>query len=230
MLRLNNLSKKIGDNSIVDNVSLDVNPGNIFCLLGANGAGKTSTLNMLLGFYEPSSGNAMLFDNDLFINKQQCRKDIMYIPENVSFYPEFNAIENIEYLSSLTDLKISDEKIIQSLKTAGLFEDSLEKPLRDFSKGMRQKVAIAFAILKDAKLMLMDEPTSGLDPAAIKDFINIVHELKNNNAIILIVTHDLQCAHLLADEIGIMESGKLINSIKNKNISLDEIESIYFKK
>lgn len=230
MLCLNNLSKKIGDDFIVNNLSLGVNPGEVFCLLGANGAGKTTTLNMLLGFYAPTKGNVTLFDNNLYTSKEQCKKHIMYIPEHIGFYPDFNAIENIEYLCSLTAIKVSNERIIQSLKSVGLSENSFYKPLREFSKGIRQKLAIAFAILKDAKLILMEEPTSGLDPSATRDFIKIVENLKSNNIIILIVTHDLQCAHFLADEIGVMEKGTLINSIKNVNITLDEIESIYFKK
>jgi len=229
MLQVNRLTKSFGSHIAVQDLSFNLNAGEVLCLLGANGAGKTTTLNMLLGFISPTSGEAELEQKNLYHQANDCRQKIMYVPENVHLYPSFTAIENVRYLAVLAKLELSDAAIEEALTQAGLKSAHFTRKVGDFSKGMRQKVAIAFALLKQAKLILMDEPTSGLDPVATQDFIRVIETLKQRGAATLIVTHDLLCAHQMADRIGIMKQGRLTDLITNKDTTLDALTQRYFE-
>jgi ABC-2 type transport system ATP-binding protein len=125
-------------------------------------------------------------------------------------------------------MKLTDQQIHEALISAGLKQADFSKQLAEYSKGMRQKVAIAFALLKHARLILMDEPTSGLDPVATQDFIQVVNTIKSRGAAVLIVTHDLLCAHQLADRIGIMKQGHLTDLITTQTLSLEALTQRYF--
>lgn len=228
MLDVNTLNKTFGPNRAVQNLSFSLQSGEVLCLLGANGAGKTTTLNMLLGFTQPDSGEATLDGVNMHRQTALCRQHMMYIPENVHLYPSFSALENVAYLAELADLKVSQRAMIEALERTGIDAVHHHKPLGSFSKGMRQKVAIAFALLKHAKLMLMDEPTSGLDPVATREFIEVINTIKARGTAVLIVTHDLLCAHELADHIGIMHQGQLKQLIDRQDLSLAELNERYF--
>ncbi len=228
MLSVSQLNKFYDQNHAVSDLSFVIEAGEILCLLGANGAGKTTTLNMLLGFIEPDSGSASLDGVDMHSHTSDCREHMMYIPENVHLYPDFTAIENIYYLATLSKLTVTTQSIKECLANTGITEQQMSQKVGSFSKGMRQKVAIAFALLKHVKLVLMDEPTSGLDPVATQEFIDVVMSIKSRGTAILIVTHDLLCAHQLADQIGIMSQGKLKLLMKNELLSLPELTEHYF--
>lgn len=228
MLQVRQLNKHYGNTHAVNDLSFSIKKGEILCLLGSNGAGKTTTLNILLGFIQASSGVAELDGLDMYKQKDVCRKDLMYIPENVHLYPSFTAIENITYLAELSGLTLAPEDIQSSLIRTGITEQHINKKVGGFSKGMRQKVLIAFSLLKHAKLVLMDEPTSGLDPVATHEFIDVINNIKQRGTAVLIVTHDLLCAHELADQIGIMKDGNLTELIDNNNLSLPELTQHYF--
>lgn len=228
LLAVHNLQKAFASEPAVRDISFSVGSGEAFCLLGANGAGKTTTMNMLLGFLQPDRGSAKFAGHDLWHERELARGQLMYLPENVSLYPAFSARENIEYLSALAKLKLSTQQIVDALLAAGLGPAGINKPTSGYSKGMRQKVAIAFAALKQAKLLLLDEPTSGLDPKATKEFTHLIQQEKSRGAVVVMITHDLQCAHLLADRIGIMQQGELMDTIDNSDCTLDELEQRYF--
>lgn len=228
LLNVNNLQKAFAGEPAVRDISFSVRSGEAFCLLGANGAGKTTTMNMLLGFLQPDGGNAKFGGHDLWFEREHARGQLMYLPENVSLYPAFSATENIEYLSALAKLKLSKQKIVDALLAAGLKRTDISKATSGYSKGMRQKVAIAFAALKQAKLLLLDEPTSGLDPKATQEFTQLIQQEKARGAVVVMITHDLQCAHLLADRIGIMQQGQLVETIDNSDCTLDTLEQRYF--
>ncbi|PCJ32928.1 MAG: ABC transporter ATP-binding protein [Gammaproteobacteria bacterium] len=228
MLKVTHLNKYFGTHHAVNDLNFSINKGEILCLLGSNGAGKTTTLNMLLGFMPSSSGTALLDGLDMYTQRDLCRKEMMYIPENVHLYPGFTAVENITYLAELSGLAIEAEAIKNSLIKIGITEPHIHRPVGGFSKGMRQKVVIAFSLLKHAKLVLMDEPTSGLDPVATQEFIEVVSNIKQRGTAVLIVTHDLLCAHQLADHIGIMKDGQLNELIDNKTLTLQELTTHYF--
>lgn len=227
MIEISHLSKSFGDNHALNDLCLSVPAGQVTCLLGANGAGKSTTLNLLLNFIEPDSGRMTIDNIDVQLEPEKSKQKLVYLPEQVNLFEEFDAIENLHYLASLTKQSTTNEEIAAALTQTGLQQSAWKNPLSSYSKGMRQKVGIAFAILRKAKVLLLDEPTSGLDPSATRDFIKIIDVLAQRGAAILMVTHDLYCAHCLATQIGIMKQGQLRTLLDNKNLSLDDLEANY---
>ncbi|MCM8537377.1 MAG: ABC transporter ATP-binding protein [Lentisphaeraceae bacterium] len=227
-LIVNQISKSFENKNVLTNVTFSVDSGELFCLLGGNGAGKSTMIKLLLGFQTPDKGN-MRFDKwDLSSESELVRKEIFYLPEQVNFYPELSAIENLNYLSCLSNLNIDQKSIRQALEEVGLSSIDHNLHLTDFSKGMRQKVALAFAKLKKSRLLLLDEPTSGLDPSSTREFVSLIESLKKDGACAVLVTHDLRCAHMLADGLGILKDGILHNSLTKNDLSLGELEKSYF--
>jgi ABC-2 type transport system ATP-binding protein len=231
MLEAIKLSKSFGDKQALIDLSIRVEPGEILCLLGANGAGKSTILNLLLNFIEPDSGKVIIDGEEIGADdkaaKANSKQKLVYIPEQVNLYQEFNALENLEYLAQLSGITVDIGQLEQALAQTGLEEQAWRQPLKDYSKGMRQKVGIAFAIVRQTKILLLDEPTSGLDPSATLEFIAIIRQLANNGAAILMVTHDFWCAHTLATHIGIMKQGRLVEQLDNAGLTLTALEQLY---
>jgi len=229
MLKAVDLSKTYEDGiKALENLNLEINEGEIYCLLGANGAGKTTTINLFLNFINPTSGKAFINGIDVTKNPLETKKYLSYVPENVMLYGNLRATHNLEFFSKLggkEDLNKDDYYSI--LRRVGLQENAFEKKIKYFSKGMRQKVALAIAIIKDAPNMLLDEPTAGLDPKSAHDFTKILLDLKNENKAILISTHDLFRARQIATRIGIMKNGSLAAEMKPQDIANENIEEIY---
>ncbi|KZN68213.1 ABC transporter ATP-binding protein [Pseudoalteromonas luteoviolacea CPMOR-1] len=226
MLEAINLKKSFSDKQVINDLSFKVEAGQIMCLLGANGAGKSTTLNIFLNFLQPDSGQAFIDGIDVH-NSAGSKEKLVYLPEQVNLYQEFNAIDNLKYLASLSDLSVTEAQINAALDETGLEPSARTQSLKNYSKGMRQKVGIAFAIIRQAKVLLLDEPTSGLDPSATLEFIRIIEQLAQKGAAILMVTHDFYCAHTLADKIGIMDKGKLLTLLDNQQLPLNALENTY---
>lgn len=227
MISTNNLTKKFGDFTAVDNLSLSVNEGEILCLLGANGAGKSTTINMLLNFIPPSSGSATINGLDVVKNPIKTKECITYIPENLMLYPSLTAMENLDYFSGIAGKKLTPTQLSNFLEEAGLQTNAFHKRISTFSKGMRQKVGIALALAKDTKVLLLDEPTSGLDPKAGNEFGELLQNLKNKGVAVLMATHDLFRAKEVATHIGIMKGGQLRQQFVADDISLSQLEKAY---
>ena len=227
MITTQNISKKYGDFTAVNNLSLEVKPREILCLLGANGAGKSTTINMLLHFIEPTSGTASI--NGLEVSKHplKTKQFLTYIPENLMLYPTLSAVENLDYFTKLSGKKFNTNELKKHLSAAGLAASAHDNRVETFSKGMRQKVGIALAIAKESKVLLLDEPTSGLDPKSSNEFMELLLKMKNNGVAILMATHDLFRAKEVSTHIGIMRSGILENYSKSADLSLKELEGIY---
>ena len=164
MINLQNVSKSFKGNPAIQNLNLEVHEGEILGLLGANGAGKSTTINMLLGFLTPDSGNVYINDIDTSKNAQETRQLIGYIPESVNLYPYLSGLENLDYFCRLSKLKYSKSELEEYLTICGLQQEAHSKRVSNYSKGMRQKVGIAIAYAKKAKVYLIDVPASGLDP------------------------------------------------------------------
>ncbi len=214
MLKIVDLTKQYRDHLALDNLSLEINAGEVYCLLGSNGAGKSTTINLVLGFLKAERGDIFIDNTRLLINNKAdllaAREKIAYIPEQMNLYLEFNAIENLSYLARLSGLNPDQKAFSAALTQTGLASDMWQKPLKHYSKGMRQKVGIAFAIVREAKLLLLDEPTSGLDPSAMEEFVGIVQTLALQGAAVLMVSHDLACAEKLGDKFLILNHGKSV--------------------
>jgi ABC-2 type transport system ATP-binding protein len=229
MLEAKNLSKKYASQVALAELNLSVSPGEIFALLGQNGAGKTTTINLFLGFIKPSQGAAYINGISVADYPQEVKRHLAYIPETVLLYPNLTGIENLEYFSSLAGFSYSKVQLGELLASAGLQSQAFDKRLAGYSKGMRQKVGIAIAIAKEAKVLLLDEPTSGLDPKASNDFSEIIKTLSSSGTAILMATHDIFRAKEVATRIGIMKQGNLEAVIDAANISANELESLYLK-
>ncbi|MFD2521079.1 ABC transporter ATP-binding protein [Emticicia soli] len=229
MLTATNLTKKYGENTALNSLNLNIEPGEIFALLGQNGAGKTTTINCFLGFIEPSSGTANINGVSVKDHALETKKHLAYIPETVMLYPNLTGVENLEFFSSLAGFSYSKEELTSFLSKAGLQSTAHQQRVGGYSKGMRQKVGIAIAIAKKAKALLLDEPTSGLDPKASNEFSEILKELSANGTAILMATHDIFRAKEVANRIGIMKEGNLVSIINAKDISANELEQLYLQ-
>ena len=224
MIRLKKVSKSFKENKALDDLTLSVDSGEIYGLLGANGAGKSTTLNLLLGFIKAESGSIEILDSE----KKKINKDqIGYIPENVNLYPYLSGKENLDYFCKLAGLKFDSSQLSNLLLDCSLDIDAHNKLTSEYSKGMRQKVGIAIALAKDASIYLLDEPASGLDPMASNELSEILKKLSSRGATILMASHDLFRVRETCDKIGIIKNGSLIKEMSSKDVSSNELENIY---
>ena len=224
MIKLQNITKSFKDKKALDNLSLRVNSGEIYGLLGANGAGKSTTLNLLIGFLEADSGVIKITNSkDQLITKDM----IGYIPENVNLYPYLSGIENLDYFCKLSGLIFKSSELKDLLNECGLESDSHFKRTSEYSKGMRQKVGIAIALAKNANIYLLDEPASGLDPMASNELSVILKKLSSKGSTILMASHDLFRVRETCDKIGILKQGCLIKEMLSQEVTSNELENIY---
>lgn len=202
-----------GGKTILQQLDLHIRSGEIYALLGANGAGKTTTLSLFLGFLAPRSGQVRVQGVDPIAQAAKARGHLAYIPENVALYEHLSARENVAYLLDLADQNAGREAIDQALVAAGLAPDAFDRRVGGFSKGMRQKVAIALALARKVPALLLDEPTSGLDPQATTEFNRLLGLLREQGVAVLMVTHDLLSAADVADRIGFLDAGRLVEEV-----------------
>jgi len=229
MLEAYGLSKRYNSHPALDNLNLEVGAGEIFCLLGANGAGKTTTIHLFLNFIQPSAGIAKIGGFDTNRDADQARRLVAYLPENVALYPRLSGLENLDYFSRLAGHSYKKPQLRSFLLAAGLPELALDRPVSGYSKGMRQKVGIAIACAKNAKVFLLDEPTSGLDPQASYEFSNLLRGLAETGVAILMATHDLFRVKETGTRAGIMKAGKLLTILNTAETSALELEQIYLQ-
>jgi len=229
MLQAIDLSKRYEDGVLaLDAFNLEIKEGEIFCLLGANGAGKTTTINLFLNFIEPSNGQVLINGIDASKEPLEAKKHASYVSENVMLYGNFTARQNIDYFAKLGGKhNLTKEDYYMHMREVGLQEIAFEKKLKTFSKGMRQKVGLTIAIIKDAPNILLDEPTSGLDPKAASELMQILQQLKEQGKSILMCTHDIFRAKTIADKVGIMKEGRLVMLRTRKEFLDDDLEKIY---
>jgi ABC-2 type transport system ATP-binding protein len=231
MISAKDLTVHYGEQVALDSLTLDIAPGEIFCLLGQNGAGKTTTINCFLGFVKPTSGRVSIHGLDVTEHPVKSKKYLAYLPEVVMLYPNLSGLENLDYFSRLAGFRYSEDELLIYLGLAGLEHIACRKRVSAYSKGMRQKVGIAIALAKKAKALFLDEPTSGLDPKASNELSDLLLELRKDGAAVLMATHDIFRAKELADRIGIMKDGKLISILNNGRdvLHAKEIEELYLQ-
>lgn len=230
MLTATHLVKEHGTHRALDDVSFTVRPGEIFCLLGANGAGKSTTIKLFLGFLEPTSGSAEVDGLRAWQRPQEVRRRLLYIPENVALYDELTGYENLDYFARLASVEQrSPARLKDALRSAGLAPEAFGRRVGLYSKGMRQKVGIALAIIKEARALLLDEPTSGLDPTASAEFHELIVRQRDRGTAILMATHDLFRAREVATTIGLMQAGRLRRTLDASTITANDLESLYLE-
>jgi ABC-2 type transport system ATP-binding protein len=228
MIDTTNLSRKFGENTAVDNLTLHVEKGEVFGFLGPNGAGKTTTVRMLCCLIGKTSGEATIGGYSIN-NPDDClkiRKLVGFLPENVGLYESLSAYRNLDFYGQLYEVPEAKRKenIERLLKALGIWERR-EDAVAGFSKGMKQKIAIARALIHDPQLVFLDEPTANLDPEASKTVRDFIVQLKEEKRTIFLNTHNLNEAERLCDRIAILK-GKLIAIDSPKNLE----QSLYHRK
>ena len=216
-----------GAHRVLDGLSLSVASGEIYALLGGNGAGKSTTLSALLGFVRVDGGSVRIGGIDAAANPDAARRRIAYLPENVALYEHLSAVENADYLLALSGTPRDRPAIVEALAAAGLQERAFDQRLGGFSKGMRQKVAIAVALLREVPVLLLDEPTSGLDPRATADFNALLHAVRARGTAVLMVTHDLLSAADVADRIGFLEGGRIVAEVAAEGEARFDVRALH---
>jgi ABC-2 type transport system ATP-binding protein len=234
VLVTNNLSKRYDGFTAVDKLNLSIKEGEIFGFLGHNGAGKTTTISMLTTLILPSSGNASIAGYDVVRDNLKVRRILGYLPENVMLYGELTAYENLKYFGQLSGVEKINSRIDEILERLQ-FSPWKNQKIRTFSKGMRQRIGIAQALLHRPKILFLDEPTSGLDPQGTKEMRDLLISINRDwGTTIFMNTHLLSEVSKICTSIGIISQGKLlladsIEHIEKQFAGEKSLEEIYFK-
>ncbi len=212
MIKTVNLTKKYEDITAVNNLNLDIYKGEIFGLLGPNGAGKTTTILMLLGLTEPTGGVASINGYNTTKETIHIKRMVGYLPDNVGFYEDMTARENLRFTGRLNSLNENEIELrIISLLERVKLSDVGDKKVGTFSKGMRQRLGIADTLMKDPEVMILDEPTIGLDPAGINEMLDLIADLaRKDKRTVLISSHQLYQIQKICDRVGIFVKGELL--------------------
>lgn len=206
-LEMKQVTKRIKGNTILDHISLELEKGKIYGLQGKNGSGKTMLIKAMCGLMIPNEGSVIV-DGAVLGEKQDFPESVGALIENPGFINGYFAFQNLKVLAEIRH-RITDEKISETINEVGLAEAG-KKKFRHFSLGMKQKLGIAAAIMEEPELILLDEPTNALDEKSVIELRDILRKRKQRGALIVIASHDAQELSLLADEILVIESGRLI--------------------
>ncbi len=229
ILKADDLSKRYEDGVLaLDHLNLEVRGGEVYCLLGANGAGKTTTINLFLNFIPPTTGTCFIKGIDVNKDPLEAKKYVAFVSENVMLYGNFTARQNLDFFAKLGGKpNLTKEQYYQVMRRVSLQEKAFEQRVKTYSKGMRQKLGISIAIIKDAAGILLDEPTSGLDPKAAEEFQETLAELKGEGKAILMSTHDIFRAKEIGDRVGIMKEGRLVMERTREELQYEDLVKIY---
>ena len=210
MIHVENLTKHYGDVCAVDHINIDIKKGEILGLLGPNGAGKTTTLRMLTGFLKPSAGSIRVKDHEIDHQPIEIKKIMGYLPESAPLYHDMLTYDYLNYIADIREIP-PDSKLARIRELGDLcgLDDVMHKPIGELSKGYRQRVGLAHAMLSDPEILILDEPTSGLDPNQIVEIRDIIKRIGKQKTIIL-STHILSEAEAACDRIVIISQGKIV--------------------
>lgn len=210
-LEMKQVTKKIKNNIILDNISLELEKGKVYGLQGKNGSGKTMLIKAMCGLMIPSEGSVVV-NGAVLGNDRDFPDSVGALIENPGFVNGYSAFQNLKVLAEIQH-KIEDEKIYEIIKEVGL-EEAGKKKFRQFSLGMKQKLGIAAAIMEEPEMILLDEPTNALDEKSVIALRDILKKRKKRGALIVIASHDAEELSLLADEVFVVENGKVVRSFQ----------------
>ena len=210
MIEIKNLTKKIGSTTILDDISFSVKHGEVFGFLGPNGAGKTTTMKMITSFWVPTKGSITIDGVDVVKNSLETRKKIGYLPENVPLYDDMLVYEYLKFIAEIRGLKTEKvkERIKKVIDTCGL-EKVIRKPIDELSKGYKQRVGLAQAIIHNPDVLILDEPTTGLDPNQITEIRDLIKRIGKEKTVIF-STHILSEVSATCDRVIIINNGKIV--------------------
>ena len=230
MIDVQNLTKYYNDFCAVDDISLTIQPGDILGLLGPNGAGKTTTLRMLTGYYPPSSGSIKVKDMEMPKDTLKIKSLIGYLPESAPLYHNMLVFDYLDYVAQLKGLTNRSQKEARFMELAKLCGLSaiMDKPIATLSKGLKQRVGIAHAMMTDPEILILDEPTSGLDPNQIAEIRDIIRGIGKEKTIIF-STHILSEAEATCNRIAIINKGKKVADDSTANLKLSARRSGFIR-
>ncbi len=211
VIETTNLTKRYGEVVAVDNLNLRLNQGEVFGLLGPNGSGKTTTILMLLGLAEPTSGEARVLGFDPARQPLEVKRRVGYLPDSVGFYDDLTARENLAYIARLNGLprQEADGRINDVLRRMGLAQRA-DTNVGTFSRGMRQRLGLADVLVKQPLVAILDEPTLGLDPEAAHEFLHLILDLKKDGMVVMLASHLLYQVQAVCDRVGLFFQGKMV--------------------
>jgi len=212
VLDAKNLTKLYNHTKVVDSINLQIEEGEIFGFLGPNGAGKTTTILMALGLTEPTSGEINVFGYNSTREPLKVKKITSYLPENVGFYEDLTAQENLKYITRLNGIpeKKADIKIEEVLKNVGL-QGVAQVEVGKYSKGMKQRLGMAAVLVKEPKLAILDEPTTGIDPKGVGEILELIVRMsREQNITVLLSSHLLYQVQKICTKIGIISQGRIV--------------------
>jgi ABC-2 type transport system ATP-binding protein len=228
MLEARALTKRYGQAVALDGLSLRIEPGQVTALLGANGAGKSTTIALFLGLIAPTHGEALVDGVSVAADPAAARAKLAYVPETASLYPSLTGVETLQFFADLAGRpRPKTSEATASLVAAGLPENAAGKRVAGYSKGMRQKTALAIAISKGAKALVLDEPLSGLDPVAAIETTSAIRARATAGAAVLMATHDLFRAHDIADRLVILKAGRVVAETTPNELDAPGLEALY---
>jgi ABC-type multidrug transport system, ATPase component len=205
------LTKQYGSFTAVDHLNLTVRKGEVFGLLGPNGAGKTTTILMLLGLTEPTGGSVRVLGLDPARQPLSVKARVGYLPDQVGFYDNLTARENLSYIAKLNGIREPEmsRRINAALDQVGLSQVA-DRRVKTFSRGMRQRLGVAEVLIKQPQLIIMDEPTLALDPEAVREFLDLIRQLKTSGITMLLSSHLLQQVQAVCDRVGLFHKGRMV--------------------
>jgi len=212
IIQLTGLTKQYGTVKAVDDLNLNIQQGEIFGLLGPNGAGKTTTILMMLGLTDPTAGTAKVCGYNATSNPILVKRKVGYMPDNVGFYHNLTALENLLYIGRLNGVPENElpDRAAGVLEIVGLTAERHKKTAA-FSRGMKQRLGLADVLIKDPEVIILDEPTLGIDPVGVKDFLALIKNLSRQQGLtVLLSSHHLHHVQQVCDRVGIFVSGKLL--------------------
>ena len=232
VISVQNLTKKFDGLTAVDALSFQVMEGEVYGFLGQNGAGKSTTIRMLLTLIRPSSGSIELFGMDLHRHRKEVLQQVGAVIERPDLYKYLTALENLRIFAKMSGVKVSEKKLMEQLALVGL-ADRAHSKVKTYSQGMKQRLGIAIALVHDPRLIILDEPTNGLDPHGIIDIRQLLHQLNVRGMSILVSSHLLSEIDKICTHAAIIHHGKIsfqgtMEALRNSGTNQD-LESIFLQ-
>ena len=216
MIRVNGLIKDYGARRALNNITFDANQGEIVGFLGPNGAGKTTTMRILTGYMPPTEGEAIVAGYDVVEESLEVRKRVGYLPETVPLYTDMTALDYLKFMAELRHIPNAEDRAYETLEQVNL-EDRANSYIGNFSKGMRQRVGLAQALIHRPEVVILDEPTIGLDPAQVVEIRNVIKEIGKDRTVLL-STHILTEAQNMCDRVLIINKGQIVTEDTPENL------------
>ena len=231
MIEIKNVTKKYGDKIALNDISFNVEDGEIFAFIGHNGAGKTTLIKSMVGIHDFDLGDIIINGKSIKNNDIDCKKEIAFVPDNPELYENMKAIRFINFICDMYEID-NDIRLTNIKKYAKIFEmeDYLNDEIGSFSHGMKQKIALIAALAHNPNVLIMDEPFVGLDPKAIFDMKKIMNEMVKDGKIVFFSTHILDVAEKLCSKVAIIKNGKLVKVGNMKDIKGDKsLEKVFLE-